>query len=226
MKLLIRLAVRVYPARWRRRYAREFEALLEDVGPGWGVLMNVFRGGLTMQMKRLAAIPVLCALAGALAGGIIASRAPRLFASAATIRLQAPQAPAGGVALAQDLRVSVDDELGNAGGTGHATYVTLLKGDSRGTFRVVYLDPDPAQAQRVAERLAAAIVKDARRSAAAENDAQRSAAAEVLEPAALPRTPVDPPYASSVAAGGGVGLVAGAIVLLLARARRALSRVD
>ena len=85
MKLLVRLAVCLYPAPWRRRYAREFEALLEDVGPGCGVLMNVIRGGLTMQMKRVAAIPVLCAVSGALAGGIIASRAPR-FARAAYSR--------------------------------------------------------------------------------------------------------------------------------------------
>jgi hypothetical protein len=33
MKRLVRLAARLYPTWWRRRYAAEFEALLEDVTP-------------------------------------------------------------------------------------------------------------------------------------------------------------------------------------------------
>ena len=41
MRTLIRWAVRLYPATWRNRYAVEFEALLDDISPCAGDLLNV-----------------------------------------------------------------------------------------------------------------------------------------------------------------------------------------
>ena len=35
MTSFMRFAVSLYPARWRARYGREFEALIEDMDPGW-----------------------------------------------------------------------------------------------------------------------------------------------------------------------------------------------
>jgi hypothetical protein len=70
MKWLCRFAARLYPSWWRRRYATEFEALLEDVTPGWRALFDVITGALTMQIKTPGTIPVVCALARA-------SRLPR-----------------------------------------------------------------------------------------------------------------------------------------------------
>jgi len=34
MRRATRWAMWLYPSAWRKRYAREFEALLDDVGPG------------------------------------------------------------------------------------------------------------------------------------------------------------------------------------------------
>jgi hypothetical protein len=209
MKRFFRLAVRLYPSWWRQRYAREFEALLEDVKPGWYELFDVINGALTMQITRLGTIPVVCALAGAMAGGIIALRSPEVFASSATIRLKAG-AIANAGSTAQDLRVSLDKALGASSGTREATSVTLLRDDSaQSTLRLTYLDRDPAQAQRIAEKLTAAIAN--------ENSA---ASTEVLDAPGLPTSPIKPDYPVTVASGGGVGLAVGCVVALFLRFRR------
>jgi len=41
MRTLIRWAAGLYPARWRNRYAAEFDALLDDISPSLGDLCNV-----------------------------------------------------------------------------------------------------------------------------------------------------------------------------------------
>jgi hypothetical protein len=212
MKRLFRLAVRLYPSWWRRRYASEFEALLADVKPGWRELFDVVNGAITMQIKTLGTIPVVCALAGAIVGGIIALRTPEVFASSATIHLKGRGIANGESATAQDLRVSVDKALGASRGTREATLVTFLRGDSaQTTLRLTYLDRDPAQAQRVAETLTAAIANDS---------SARAVSTEVINAPDLPRIPIEPDYPMTVASGSGVGLVAGALVLLFLRSRR------
>jgi hypothetical protein len=51
MKRLIRLASWLYPSSWRRRYAREFEALLDDVKPGPRQLFDVLKGAIAMRVR-------------------------------------------------------------------------------------------------------------------------------------------------------------------------------
>ena len=51
MKRLIRLASLLYPSSWRRRYAREFEALLDDVKPGPRQLFDVLKGAIAMRVR-------------------------------------------------------------------------------------------------------------------------------------------------------------------------------
>jgi hypothetical protein len=206
MKRLFRLAVLLYPSWWRQRYASEFEALLEDVTPGWYDLFDVITGALAMQIKTLGMIPVVCALAGAIAGAIVTLRTPEVFASSATIRLKAPD-----IADAEELRVSVDKALRSANGAREATLVTFRGDSARSTLRLTYLDRDPAQAQRVAEKLTAAI--------ATENSAP-GASAEVIDAPGLPTSPIKPEYSGTVASGSGVGLVAGGVVFLFLRSRR------
>jgi hypothetical protein len=206
MKRLLRLAVRLYPAWWRRRYASEFEALLEDVKPGWHELLDVIRGGLTMQIKILGTIPVVCALAGAIVGGIMALRTPEVFASSATIRLKARE-----IANPEDLRISVERALGASSGTREATLV-MFRGDSaQTTLRLTYLDRDPAQAQHLAQKLTAAIATE---------NSERGESTEVIDAPGLPTSPIKHNYAVTVASSSGVGLVAGGVVLLLLRSRR------
>jgi len=51
MKRLIRLASWLYPTSWRRRYGREFEALLDEVKPGSRQLIDVLKGAISMQIR-------------------------------------------------------------------------------------------------------------------------------------------------------------------------------
>jgi hypothetical protein len=51
MRRWIRLAAALYPRRWRERYSAEFQALIEDVNPGWREFTDVMLGALKMQMS-------------------------------------------------------------------------------------------------------------------------------------------------------------------------------
>jgi uncharacterized protein involved in exopolysaccharide biosynthesis len=78
-------------------------------------------------------------------------------------------------------------------------------------MRLTYLDRDPAQAKRGAENLTAAIATE---------NSRRGASADVIEPPALPTTPMKPRYPAAVASGSGIGLMAGGVLLLVLRSRR------
>jgi hypothetical protein len=43
MRRAIQFMLRLYPARWRERYRGEFEALLEQMRPGWRDVFDVLR---------------------------------------------------------------------------------------------------------------------------------------------------------------------------------------
>jgi len=64
MRRAIQLAANLYPQGWRERYGEEFDALLEDVKPGWKQFTDVLRGALKMQMTNAT---IYWKLAGALA---------------------------------------------------------------------------------------------------------------------------------------------------------------
>ena len=212
MNWFCRLAVRLYPSWWRQRYAREFEALLDDVKPGWREILDVIHGGLTMQTQTLGTIPVVCAVAGAIIGGIIAMRTPEVFASTATIRVTARDVAHAETVSAQELQVALDKALGASNGTKEATLVTMHRSDSaHTTLKLTYLDRNAVLAQRVAETLTAAI--------AAENR-EGTITAEVLAAPGLPTSPIEPDYSMIVASGGGVGLAAGCVLVLLGSRRR------
>ena len=213
MKWLFRLAVRLYPSWWRRRYTREFEALLEDMTPGRRELFDIISGALTMQFRTFGTIPVVCTLAGAIAGGVVALRTPEIFASSATIGLKARDVTNKEAAVAQEMRVSLEKALGSSSGTRAATSVTLFRDNSTQTtlLKLTYQDRDPAQARRVAEQLTAAI---------ATQNSELAASVEVLSAPDLPGSPVRPDYPMTVASGGGAGLVASGLVLLMLRFRR------
>jgi hypothetical protein len=50
MRNWIRLAARLYPARWRQRYGEELDALIEDSGGGWRDVLDVAIGGISVQL--------------------------------------------------------------------------------------------------------------------------------------------------------------------------------
>jgi hypothetical protein len=43
------LATNLYPQAWFDRYGEEFQALLEDLDPGWRKFTDVVRGALKMR---------------------------------------------------------------------------------------------------------------------------------------------------------------------------------
>lgn len=50
MRILLRWAARLYPARWRNRYAEEFDGLLDDISPTFGDVCDVLGGVLRTRM--------------------------------------------------------------------------------------------------------------------------------------------------------------------------------
>jgi uncharacterized protein involved in exopolysaccharide biosynthesis len=214
MKRLLRLAARLYPSSWRQRYAVEFEALLDDVQPGWRILLDIIYGALTMQIRTHGTIPIACALAGALVGGFVAMQIPAVYASSTTVRLAGRDVANVGSAPAQQLRAALANALDGSRGGPAATSVTLLSSDAaHTTVRITYADSDPVQAQRVAERLAAALA----------TGQEPATSNEILDFPALPTSPVAPNYALTIAAGGAVGLAIGGVVVLLLMSRRRLA---
>jgi capsular polysaccharide biosynthesis protein len=90
MRRWILLAANLYPRAWRQRYGEEFQALLEDVKPGWRELADVMGGALKMQIaKGTTYLKLIAALA--VAGMIVAAAAsfavPQRYVSSAALRI-------------------------------------------------------------------------------------------------------------------------------------------
>jgi hypothetical protein len=94
MRHWIAWAARLYPAKWRERYAEEFEALLEDHNAGWREFADVLREAFKMQVTSAAVYWKLAgaiAVAGAIVGAAISFGVPRLYNSTAVIRVSPPR---------------------------------------------------------------------------------------------------------------------------------------
>jgi hypothetical protein len=67
VRRLLELAMRLYPAGWRRRYGPEFVALIEDMRPKWTDLFDILKGGIVAQFTgmKLAGIIAVVGLIGA-----------------------------------------------------------------------------------------------------------------------------------------------------------------
>jgi hypothetical protein len=91
MKSWIRRAARLYPRRWRDRYGAEFEALLDDLKPGWRELIDVTKGALVMRL-RYDSTSFKFAAAMALAGAVLAAgvslAVPNRYVSTAVMRIR------------------------------------------------------------------------------------------------------------------------------------------
>jgi hypothetical protein len=98
MKPWMRLAARIYPRSWRDRYGTEFQALLDDVKPGWRELLDVTRGALIMRLTSDSTywkLGAIFALAGAImAGGLSFAVADRYVSTAVLKMPSSPRASA------------------------------------------------------------------------------------------------------------------------------------
>ena len=96
MKLWLRLAVRMYPADWRARYAREFDALLDDLEPAWRDVFDIFRGAIHMRLSTPAIylkLGAITAALGALVAGGVSFALPERYVSSAVMRISPASMP-------------------------------------------------------------------------------------------------------------------------------------
>jgi len=89
MKQWVRLAAYFYPASWRRRYAVEFDAMLDQVDAEWKDVFNTLRGALTMQFTswNFKTIVLTFGLIGVVIAAAIAFRIPTEYRSMSVLRL-------------------------------------------------------------------------------------------------------------------------------------------
>jgi hypothetical protein len=87
VRRLLCFLVRLYPARWRKRYAAEFTALLEDSTPRVVDLLDILQGAIEMQVKNWTFGRIVAAfvVAGVLVGFAVAATRPRRYMSKAVL---------------------------------------------------------------------------------------------------------------------------------------------
>jgi uncharacterized protein involved in exopolysaccharide biosynthesis len=228
MRRAIALAILLYPRAWRARYGAEFNALLEDVRPGWRELWDIVRGALRMQIftwnwRRTAAA---FALAGAVVAGVIAARTADTFISTTVMKVTTRQTPGAFLRVAtadalsrhvlaeiiqqRDLyaddrkRLPLEDVV-QAMRNRYIRIVPVPRG-GEGVFAVSFQEPDPRKAQRVTADIANRLL-DASKGG-------RAGSLEILDPASLPQQPAEPHLrAVIVAIGLAAGLIVGFLVL-------------
>jgi hypothetical protein len=208
VKRAIRLALGLYPRWWRRRYGRELEALVEDSSTGWGAVFDIARGAFVMQIKDFRTIPLLAALIGASIGTVIYWRAPALYASSSTIRLNADLFADPNSESSRAFRDRLARAVPRADARA-ATSVTVVEaGRESSVVRISNTARDANDAQRVVNELVAA---------ALDGSGDAAARGTILEPPVLPATPQRAHGAFPVPLGAGLGLVLGAAFVVLRR---------
>src|SRR5687768_12718363 len=147
MNWALRLAIGLYPRRWRRRYGRELEALIEDSGIGWLDVFDILRGAFAMRIKDFRTIPLVAALVGACVGTVVYLRAPALYASTSTVRMT----DGGLVDRNSGSHRALADRLSRVLATTRAraaTSVTVVKsGDDSSIVRISHSAADAHEAQ-------------------------------------------------------------------------------
>jgi uncharacterized protein involved in exopolysaccharide biosynthesis len=218
----IRLAARLYPARWRQRYGAEFDALLEDATPTWRNAVDVGWSALEMHMNMWSfpKLAVVCGLAGAILAAAMAVRMPDKYTSEAVLRVsgdeQSPQvfldrviqralsrSSLGELIQKNDLyatdrqRMPLEDVIERMRHDIAITVANSATADPKNfAFVVRYVYRDPAQAQRTTYELASKIVEEnlaeAMRTNQAKSDAERRSTGTTLQILGLPSLPQRP----------------------------------
>jgi len=232
MKRWMRLAARLYPARWRKRYAGEFEALLEDAELGWADFWDILRGAVKMQLTTwtFGKVAGAGALAGLLIAGYVALRTPSMYFSSGVMKVT----PVTSVPSARQInqaeqnvlsRRSVQEMIvaGNLYPEERRTRpmeaviqdmrnkyvrIAMIPGQDN-VFSVAFQYPDPAKAQFVTRQLITKLAESMPHAP--------GMSAEVLDPASLPDKPFAPNRPAIVGAGVVLGLLAGIVLFGVGR---------
>ena len=93
MNRLAKWMMRLYPARWRRRYGDELDALLAETGADARVVADLLKGGVRMQFSTwsFAKLAVVLGIAGVLFGAVVSFLITPIYESKATLEMTGPQ---------------------------------------------------------------------------------------------------------------------------------------
>lgn len=219
----------LYPPQWRGRYQREFEALLDVAEMKWPDYLDVAKGALVMWMETFVRKPAWQAIAmftliGLAIGAVASQTMTTVYISTATLQGSGGSAltePSLKKTLSRGRLTTVINELDLYGEDRkrkpledvveqmrHDTRISHATGrEGSGAIAVAFAYPDPRTAQRVANALAATIIRDN--------------PVSVIDPANLPMSPTSPNVRNVVSMGALCGLIAGALLAALsARVRR------
>jgi hypothetical protein len=188
MKLLVRLAIGLYPSWWRERYEAELRALVEESGESWRTALDIAKGAIVMQLTSLhqgARAWLKCAVLGLAVGALAFLVTPLQYMSAMVVEIEsapgtpAPVPGAGGDANMQDLIRRFDLYATPDAGpaldalrrfrTGVSVTLMPPAGESQeglaqgfqraGSMLVAFNYPDPQKAERVTSELARLVVE-------------------------------------------------------------------
>jgi hypothetical protein len=226
MKGIIRSIVRLYPARWRDRYRTEFDALLEDMTPGWRDVFDVVKGALTMRMSMatLGKSVTAFGVAGALLAGslsftlrdryrseafVVAGRKVEPSELAQFVRMSFSRDSLIGIMEKQHLyareraKESMDDIIIRM----RRDIIIAIRGPS--SFEVSFDYPDPAQAQQTNAALIARLMD--------ENAAAGFPELRAIEKPSTPQAPNWPNRTVITGLGLSAGILMGAVVAWVRR---------
>lgn len=196
-----RLALRLYPRRWRQRYGPELEALIEDANLGWRGVWDVARGGITMRMTPQWGIAVVAALVGAVVGGAIWLNLPGQYESSVTLRLDHGALSSPGSSRPDRLQAAIGAALATSDEKGATTVELGPRGDTFAVVTISHRAADPLRARSRVEALVAAVL---------DSKAPTADHGRVLVPPAT--TPHRPPV-TPIPVGAAIGLTVGAAAL-------------
>jgi hypothetical protein len=235
-KKWIRLAARLYPSHWRRRYETEFQALLDDASPRWRDVLDVFWGAVKMQIAfwNPRNITVACGLAGLIMAGSASLALPNIYVSRAVLRVGFPTAtdPAGQADRMSLLTAEVFsrhslaeiiqrpnlnlyprarehkpiEDVIESMKEKDIKVEMLTRGPSGMTFILSFVYPDRQIAQGVTQALVTKLV-DANFQQALHRQALTNM--DLLDPASLPQSPTAPNRQTIAILGLVVGLLGG-----------------
>ena len=209
MRSAIRFAARLlYPRKWRERYGREFDALLEDTPATFASLIDVASGGLVMRvrMSQPAAMPMVLGLAGALMAGLAAFALPAKFEAHGTIEVTNTTGTDVDTRVPALFTAAMNRTFA-AGEVSPREIGVNLTNNAR-EVQVTYATGDPHRARDVVQRVIGGVVEANLRDAVAGSPPMT---VRVRAPVDLPRTPLRPHFAW-LTIGGLTGVVIGFVV--------------
>jgi hypothetical protein len=157
MKSILRAAACLYPRPWRHRYGEEFDALIDDLRPGWRDVSNVLKGAFLMHLSRpsLLTLAASFVVVGAIAGAAFSLTYPAVYATGSQVHVPLSDATVGADVRAERIRKVVHAAVDHASlDKKHISVTVRDNSDSDSTVLDVVASGDTPQAARGAAQSA------------------------------------------------------------------------